>query len=311
MQYQWEYFGYVNGTLVRELTWEPGSYGLARGLSDLSRFWVIGFTPGFWMGAKQAPFWDGTFPEAKPAVTIIAAQPPKLILDRYTLTDARGGTASSSDRDWLVKYDQTWVGWGESESGQCGSAYGGQLMGRGLPIDSPSIIPVPNVMDSPNIDDEIAPRPGTEKDWSAISLAIRVKLGVVGTWTTEDLNGNWCGTTPKFDVGEAEMSLEYIDGSPVLDKNGAAVRTDDPSREFTAQLGYIVEGEAWLPMQLRITTVDVHSIRVNVIAVAYVQGKPAEGVIPPDPLPTPIPQHQYPVGSSATVGLGRGSAVPH
>lgn len=311
MQYQWEYFGYLNGQITRSLTWEPGSWGFPRHLDDGDRFWVIPFTVPLLMAAKQAVFWDGTMPPVKPAVTVIPAQPPKLVLSDYLLTDSEGGLATPQDRDWLVRYSETWTGWGMAEYGTCQDDPLGPIMGQGLAAASPALVPVPNVMDSPNIDDEDPPLSFAEKDWSAISLAVYARLAVTGTWTTEDLNGNWCGTTARFDIGSADMTLEYLNGRPVKDKNGNVVTTRDPTRGFTAQLGYIVEGQTWPLMQLRITMSQVHSFRVALVVVAYVQGKPAEGVIPPDPDPTPIPQHQFPVGSSVTLGPGRGGAVSH
>ncbi len=312
MQWWWDYYGLVGSAILADLIWEPGSYGLPRSLDDSYRYWVIPYTNGFTMKGKQAPTWtgwDGTEAPPKPPVTVIPAEPGKRILNAATLTDPRGGTADAGDRDWILKYNQTFVAWGTAEYGVCA---GGQAMGQGLPMASPTIFPLPNVMDSPNVDDEVAPLNFGEKDWSAIGLAVFVKLtGNLATWSSESEDEDWCGGQTIFTSGTADMALEYADGSPVLDKNGAAVQVSHPVHEFRAQLGHITEGQEWRPMQLRVTTVGVNSIRVNIVVMAYIQGKPDNGDTPPDLDPTPIPQVQFPVGSGVTTRVARGAGVKH
>ncbi len=312
MQWWWDYYGLLNGVIVGDLIWEPGSYGLPRILDDSYRYWIIPYTNGFTMKGKQAVTWagwDGTEAPPKPPVTVIAAEPGKVILSTVTLTDAQGGSPNTFDRDWILKYNQTHVAWGEVEHGTCG---GGRAMGQGLAMASPTIFTVPNVMDSPNVDDEVAPLNFSEKDWSAIGLAIFVKLtGNLSTWTSESEDEEWCGGQMFFTPGTVDMTLEYADGSPVLDRDGNPVQAVHPVHEINAQLGYIIEGQEWRPMQLRLTSAGVNSVRVNIIVMAYIQGKPSNGDTPPDLNPTPIPQVQFPVGSGVASEIARSTAVKH
>lgn len=309
MQWWWEYNGWDGYRLVTDWAWDPGLEAGGRILDDSFRYIIVPFSNAMHPQAVQVAEWDGNPIPPPPTGTTIPAEPGKLLTSSYTLTDTAGGAANTFDRDWLIRYHYAYVAWGEVRHGVCPDS---KIWSIGEAVASPLFFDVPNIMDSPNVDDETPPLNFGEKDWSAISLAILIRVsGALFVWTSETRPGRWCDGQTRYTDGTVDVALEYLDGSAVLDKDGVAVAMRDPLRELSAQLGYKLEGQAWKPMRVRVTTENVNNIRVDINLLAYVQGKPADGIIPPDPVVTPIPNVQFPTGSVVNAALGRGSAVDH